>query len=151
MTSASDGRRDVRRARYASWLAVDVVLIAFFALLGHLSHYGTLSPAGILNTALPFLMAYLAANLLVRAWRRPGALLRTAVPLWLVTAAAGLVLRVVLGESAAPSFQIVALCALGLFLLVPRSIAAQVSKFRNRRTQQRPTSHSPSHNQGAAR
>lgn len=150
MTSARNGRWDGRKPGYAPWLTADVVLIVFFALLGHLSHYGTLSPPGVLNTALPFFIAYLAATVVLRAWRRPTEFLRTALPLWLMTAAGGLILRVVLGESAAVAFHIVALCVLGLFLLVPRGVAVQVLKIRGRRAQQRPTPHSPSRNQGAA-
>ncbi|WP_309072087.1 DUF3054 domain-containing protein [Arthrobacter sp.] len=150
MTSASGGGWGVHKRGYVPWLAVDVVLIAFFALLGRLSHYGTLSPQGILSTALPFLIAYVAASLLLRAWRQPTNVVRTAIPMWLVTAGGGLLLRVALGESAALSFQMVTLCVLGVFLVVPRSIAARVLKFRGRHTQQRPAPHSPSQNQGAA-
>ena len=148
MTSVGNGRQD--RSSYVPWLAADVVLISFFALLGHLSHYGGLSLPGILTTALPFLVAYLAGVAVVRMWRRPTALLRSAVPVWFITAGGGLVLRVVLGDSAAPSFQIVAVCVLGAFLLFPRCAAAQIRKLRRRRKQQPSGPYSPTRNQGAA-
>lgn len=141
-----DGPRGSRRG-YAPWLAVDVVLIAFFASLGHLSHYGTPSLSGVAFTALPFLAAYLTTMAILRPWRRTTALFGTAVPLWIGTAAGGLTLRVFSGESAALSFQIVALCVLGVFLVVPRAIAAVVRRRRRNRPVILP---SPSHNQGAA-
>jgi hypothetical protein len=146
MTGVRAGNTNGNRPGYAAWLAADVVLIAFFALLGHLSHYGSLSGSGIMSTALPFLGAYAAVTAILRPWRQPAALLRVAIPLWIGTAAGGLVLRVLLGESAALSFQIVAVCTLGLFLFAPRAVAALM-----RRRRPRPTvPHSPSPNQGAA-
>lgn len=148
MTSVRVRRGDEVGRGYGAWLAADVVLIMLFALLGHLSHYGTLSASGIVTTALPFVLAYLTATAILRPWRRPAALLRTACPLWIGTAAGGLVLRVLFGESAALSFQIVAVCVLGLFLIAPRAVAALA---RNRRRRSHPTvPHSPSRNQGAA-
>lgn len=146
MTSVRTGSRSETVPRYAAWLTADVVLIALFALLGHRSHYGTLSPSGIAGTVLPFLLAYLAATVIMRPWRRPLALLRTAVPLWIGTAAGGLLLRVLFGEGAALSFQIVAFGVLGLFLIIPRAIAALM---RRRRTQPQATS-TTSRNQGAS-
>ena len=142
----SDSRAGTTRG-YAAWPAADVVLISLFALLGHVSHYGALSPSGIVDTALPFLLAYLAATAITRPWRRPLALLRTAVPLWIGTTAGGLILRVLFGEGAAPSFQIVAFGVLGLFLIVPRAIATLMR--RRRRTQPQATS-TISRNQGAS-
>ena len=147
MTSARAGNRDEARRVHAAWLAADVVLIFLFALLGHFSHYGTLSLSGIAGTALPFLLAYLAATAILRHSRRPTELLRTAVPLWIGTAAGGLILRVLFGESAELSFQIVAFAVLGLFLIAPRTIAALM---RRRRRTQPPVPNSPDRNQGAA-
>lgn len=130
MTSARSGSRVHIRRTYAGWVGTDVVLICLFAFLGHLSHYGTPSATGIAVTALPFLAAYFAVTAILRPWRRPAALLRTAVPLWVGTAAGGLALRVVFGESAALSFQIVALCVLGVFIVLPRSVATLLSRSR---------------------
>lgn len=130
MTSAHSGSRVHVRRTYAGWVGTDVVLICLFASLGHLAHYGTPSATGIAGTALPFLAAYLGVTAILRPWRRPAALLRTAVPLWVGTAAGGLALRVVFGESAALSFQLVALCVLGVFIVLPRSVAALLSRSR---------------------
>ena len=147
MTSVSSGRGAANSRGYASWLTTDVVLISLFALLGHLSHYGALSASGITRTALPFLIAYFVTTAILRPWHRPLALLCTAVPLWLGTAAGGLALRVLLGDSAALSFQIVALGVLGLFLIAPR---AGVRLMQRRRPQPQPTTDT-SRNQGAPR
>ncbi|WP_084033335.1 DUF3054 domain-containing protein [Arthrobacter sp. 35/47] len=145
MRRVNAGRRDGARLGYPAWLAADVVLILLFAMLGHQSHYGTLSPAGIAGTALPFLAAYGAATAALRPWRHPTALMRCAVPLWIGTSAGGLILRVLAGQGAALSFQIVAVSVLGLFLITPRVLAALV----RRRRVHSPAIHSPSKNQGA--
>lgn len=146
MRSASPGRRAGTRREYAAWLTTDVVLISLFALLGHLSHYGALSAPGVARTALPFIVAYFVTTAILRPWPRPLSLLRTAVPLWLGTAAGGLALRVLLGDDAALSFQIVALGVLGLFLTAPRAAGWLV---RRRRLQPQTTT-ATSRNQGVS-
>lgn len=146
MTSARAGSRYAARGGYPAWLGADVVLIALFALLGHHSHYGTLSPLGIATTALPFLSAYLFATAILRPWRHPSALVRSSLLLWVATAAGGLMIRVLFGESAALPFQIVTVCVLALFLIAPRAIAALL----HRRHLSQPATLSPSHTKGAA-
>lgn len=148
MTRVRVGSRDGAEWSYAAWVGADVVLIALFALLGHHSHHGTLSPSGIAVTALPFLIAYLMATAIVRPWRHPTALMRSSLLLWFATAAGGLMLRVLLGESAALPFQIVTVCVLGLFLIAPRAMAALLHRRRHRMRQTALLS--PSHNKGAA-
>lgn len=137
------------QSRPALWAAADVVLVIVFAAIGHLSHYGTLSPAGVAGTAAPFLAAYGISFVLCLAWRRPESLVRTGVPLWVGTAVGGLLLRVVLGNSAALPFQIVSIVTLGLFLLTPRLLAALLTGVRRRSSQTPSSSASPS--QGVAR
>ncbi|GAB3555089.1 hypothetical protein GCM10027404_30940 [Arthrobacter tumbae] len=146
MRSASPGRRARIRRGYTAWLTTDVVLISLFALLGHLSHYGTFSASGVARTALPFLVAYLVTTAILRPWPRALSLLRTALPLWLGTAAGGLALRVLFGDGAAVSFQIVALGVLGLFLTAPRAGARLV----RRRRPLPPTTTATSRTQGAS-
>lgn len=139
-----------RVRRLALWVSADVVLVIVFAVLGHLSHYASISPAGIAGTAAPFLVAYLLSFILCFAWRRPAALIRTGVPLWVGTAAGGLLLRVLFGTSAALAFQIVSVVVLGLFLLTPRLLTGLFSKYR-RRSSRHPNPSSPSPRQGVAR
>lgn len=149
MTRArTDGRAGAGRD-YRRWLAADVALVVLFALLGRLSHYGTLSLLGLLGTALPFLLAYLVAATAVVAWRRPIASPGTATLLWVGTAVGGLALRVFFGEGAALPFQIVTVAVLGVFLVIPRVIAFLVPK-RRRARRQPSVPYSPSHNQGEA-
>lgn len=148
MTNARGGGPEKIRRRYAPWLVADVTLIALFAVLGHFAHYGSLSPTGVVATALPFLVAYGASTALLRPWRTPLRIMRPAVQLWVATAAGGLLLRVLLGEGAELPFQIVALVVLGLFLLIPRGAAALI--LSRRRRAQSPVRHSHSRNEGAA-
>lgn len=151
MTSGRGGGRSGSLRGYAPWLVIDVVLITVFALAGHLSHYGSLSPAGVGRTALPFLLAYLATTAILRSRRRPMAWVGTALALWGGTTVGGLLLRVLLGESAALSFQIVALMVLGIFLLLPRAAAALAARQARRRQVPLPVPQpSPGNSQGAA-
>jgi hypothetical protein len=101
-------------------LAVDALLIIVFAALGRRTHESGMDPAGILWTALPFLIAWAAATL---ATRRGWALLwPSGVVVWLVTVIGGLLLRVLFGDTAAFSFQLVTAGVLGVFLLGRRLV-----------------------------
>jgi hypothetical protein len=103
-------------------LAVDALLIVLFATLGRRTHESGLDPAGILWTALPFLLAWAAVSLVThRSWARPWP---AGVVVWLVTVIGGLLLRVLFGDTAALSFQLVTAVMLGLFLLGRRMVTA---------------------------
>ncbi|MHA7238688.1 DUF3054 domain-containing protein [Arthrobacter sp. TMS1-12-1] len=109
-----------------AWGAADVVLILVFAGSGRRTHDHGVTVAGVLDTAWPFLLAYAAAVLAVRAWRAPDAVLPTGVVLWLVTAAAGLTVRALSGAGVAFSFQVVTLFVLGAFLVLPRIVRRRI-------------------------
>jgi hypothetical protein len=101
-------------------LAADALLIIVFAALGRRTHESGMDPAGILWTALPFLIAWAAATL---ATHRGWALLwPSGVVVWLVTVIGGLLLRVLFGDTAAFSFQLVTAGVLGVFLLGRRLV-----------------------------
>ncbi|QCU78030.1 DUF3054 domain-containing protein [Citricoccus sp. SGAir0253] len=122
---ASRGARSVVPA-----LAADALLIVLFAALGRRAHASGLDLAGILWTALPFLLAWAATTALTRprrTWARPWP---AGVVVWLGTVAGGLVLRVLLGETAAPSFQLVTAAVLGAFLLGRRGVTALLTRPR---------------------
>ncbi|MDI3331044.1 MAG: DUF3054 domain-containing protein [Micrococcus sp.] len=103
-------------------LAVDAALIILFATLGRRTHESGMDPAGILWTALPFLIAWAAATLAThRSWTR---LWPSGVVVWLVTVVGGLLLRVLFGDTAAFSFQLVTAGVLGVFLLSRRLVTA---------------------------
>lgn len=145
MRSVQDAGR-----QFGMWVLIDVVLVVAFAAMGYATHHGALSPAGVTGTAAPFLLAYAATAGVCCVWRRPMDIVRTALPLWLGTVVGGLILRILLGDSAALPFQIVTAAVLGLFLVVPRTVAALILNYRRRLSirQDRPF---PSNHQGAAK
>ncbi|PYH01597.1 DUF3054 domain-containing protein [Arthrobacter stackebrandtii] len=112
--------------------AADIVLVLLFALSGRSSHSESMTAAGVLETAWPFLAALTAGWLIVRAWQNPLRIWPQAVCLWLITVAGGMLLRIVSGSTAELPFVIVATLVLALFLLGHRLLASLVT----RRTQQ---------------
>jgi hypothetical protein len=111
---------------------VDVVLILLFAGLGRSTH--ALDPAGVLETAWPFLAGLLVGWAAWRVHRAPFSVWPRGVALWLTTVAAGMVLRVLAGEGTAPSFVLVTLGVLAVFLLGPRALVQVVRVLRSRRS-----------------
>jgi hypothetical protein len=109
-----------------AWCAADVALVLAFAASGRRTHEHGMSAAGVLETAWPFLLAYALAALAARAWRAPASLRPTGLTLWLGTVAGGLALRALSGAGVAPSFQVVTLLVLGVFLLAPRAVARAI-------------------------
>ena len=85
-------------------LAVDLVLVVAFVIVGHVQHYRSLDPAALLQTAWPFLVAWV----LTRVWQKPLAPLTTGTGIWAITVLVGLVLRAIGGVSVAEPFLIVA-------------------------------------------
>ncbi|MBG6182739.1 hypothetical protein IWX65_000672 [Arthrobacter sp. CAN_A214] len=114
------------------WFAADLGLIVVFAASGRTTHDHGLSPAGILATAAPFLIACTAAWLVLRAWRTPTRVWPTGVGIWIITVLLGLLLRSAAGGGMAVSFQLVALAALGVLLALPRLAAMLVRRFAGR-------------------
>ncbi|WP_394251904.1 DUF3054 domain-containing protein [Arthrobacter pityocampae] len=112
------------------WGVTDVVLIFAFAASGRRTHEHGVTVVGVVETAWPFLLAYTAAALAARAWRSPGTPWPTGVVLWLGTVAGGLAVRALSGAGVAPSFQVVTLIVLGLFLLLPRVVHHVVRRRR---------------------
>ncbi|TYC99353.1 DUF3054 domain-containing protein [Arthrobacter echini] len=116
----------------AAWTAADVALILVFATLGRRTHEHGITPAGILQTAWPFLSAYAIAATAVRSWRSARSAWPTGVVLWLGTVAGGLLLRALAGASVALSFQLVTLLVLGGLLLLPRLVGRALARRRSR-------------------
>ena len=67
---AHEGSRGLPRLR-GMWLAVDLLLVGVFAVIGRLSHYGTLTAGGWWTTAWPFLAGH--AGRVGPCWRRDAA------------------------------------------------------------------------------
>ncbi|MEF9980177.1 MAG: DUF3054 domain-containing protein [Glutamicibacter sp.] len=114
--------------KWPLWMAVDVVLIVLFALLGRREHEHALSIGGILMTALPFLVAYVVVTLLSKPWTTINKLFPVGVLVWVMTVAAGLALRVGMDSTAALPFIIVATLVLGAFLMGRRLVTSMVAK-----------------------
>lgn len=105
-------------------LVLDAVLIVGFAAAGRDTHASGMSLTGILSTAAPFLAAWALSWAGLRAWRNPFRLWPAGIGIWLGTVAGGLFLRWLAGGGVAVSFQIVTLCVLGAFLLLPRILGS---------------------------
>lgn len=120
------------RARLRHWpvpwavpLVLDLALILVFAALGRRTHAPdapALELTGLLGTAWPFLVGLAAGWAVWRVHRAPVAVWPRGVALWLTTVAVGMALRGVTGAGTAPSFVLVTLVVLAVFLLVPRTV-----------------------------
>ena len=97
-------------------IAVDVICILIFAIVGRSSHQEATDLLGVAHTAWPFLAGCLVGTLLGRTWRHPFSL-RSGVAVWLGTVVVGLSLRLLTDAGIEPSFVIVASCVLALFLI----------------------------------
>lgn len=112
---------------WAAW-STDVALIILFAALGRRTHASGLDAAGILWTALPFLLAWVVATVVTR--RNWSGLWPAGVAVWVTTVAGGLAVRVLLGDGAAFSFQLVTAGVLGSFLLGRRLVTTLLMRRR---------------------
>jgi hypothetical protein len=97
-------------------IAVDVICILVFAILGRSSHQEATDLLGVAYTAWPFLAGCLAGTLIGRTWRHPYAL-ASGVAVWLGTVIGGMTLRVLTDAGVQLSFVIVASIVLSLFIL----------------------------------
>ena len=106
------------------WLLLDLVLVGVFAVVGRLSHYGTLTAGGWWTTAWPFLagtlVAWAAALVVVR---RPPEAVLSGVVVWLGALVVGMLLRQASGQGTAAAFVVVATLVLGALLVLPRVVA----------------------------
>ncbi len=120
-----DRRRDQKRDR--TWLVIDLVLVGVFAVIGRLSHYGTLTAGGWWTTAWPFLAGTLVAWAVLTLLRRPPAAISSGVVVWLGALVGGMLLRHASGQGTATSFIVVATLVLGALLVLPR-VGARVRR-----------------------
>jgi len=109
------------------WLAVDLLLVGVFAVVGRLSHYGTLTPGGWWTTAWPFLAGTLVAWGLLGVLRRDPAAIISGVVVWLGALVGGMALRQASDQGTATAFVVVATLVLGVLLVLPR-IGARVRR-----------------------
>jgi hypothetical protein len=109
------------------WLAVDLLLVGVFAVVGRLSHYGSLTAAGWWTTAWPFLAGTLVAWVVLSVVRRDAAAIASGVVVWLGALVGGMALRQASGQGTATAFVVVATLVLGVLLVLPR-VGARVRR-----------------------
>ncbi len=109
------------------WLAIDLVLVGVFAVVGRLSHYGTLTASGWWATAWPFLVGTLLAWAALAVVRRPPATVASGAVVWLGALVVGMLLRQASGQGTATPFVVVATLVLGALLVLPR-VGARVRR-----------------------
>ncbi|MDR7252618.1 putative membrane protein YeaQ/YmgE (transglycosylase-associated protein family) [Nocardioides sp. BE266] len=109
------------------WLAIDLLLVGLFAVIGRLSHYGTLTAGGWWTTAWPFLVGALVGWAVLVVARRPPAAVASGVVVWLGALVGGMVLRHLSGQGTATAFVVVATLVLGALLVLPR-VGARVRR-----------------------
>ncbi|GAA3608176.1 DUF3054 domain-containing protein [Agrococcus terreus] len=108
-------------------LVADVASVLLFAAVGLASHNeGVVTPWGVGQVALPFLVALALGWAFTLAWRAPLAAIRTGVPVWLVTVLGGMLGRFLLGQGTAVPFVIVATITLLVLLVGWRLISGFV-------------------------
>jgi hypothetical protein len=113
-------------------MAVDLICVLAFAIIGRSSHAEANNLTGVLHTAWPFLTGCLIGQLLGRSWRAPVSI-RTGLVVWITTVVAGLALRVVGGSTAQLPFVIVTTVTLALLLVGWRALYRLVQRARTRR------------------
>ncbi len=111
-------------------VAIDVVAVIVFVVIGRSAHHHGESIGGIVSTSWPFLVGLAAGWAVLRARRMQGATVREGVVAWLATVAVGMILRVVAGQGTAVAFIIVALCFLGAAMLGGRVVADAIRRRR---------------------
>jgi hypothetical protein len=97
-------------------IAVDVICITVFAIVGRSSHQEATDLLGVAHTAWPFLAGCLVGTVLGRTWRHPFAL-SSGVAVWLGTVVGGMTLRLLTGAGVQLSFVLIASLVLALFLI----------------------------------
>lgn len=110
-------------------IAIDLVLVAIFAVVGRASHREVLSLGGVLQTGWPFLVGCLIGSVLACRVMRLG-WLREGLLVWAVTVVVGLFLRGVTGGGLAFGFLVVATLVLAIFLIGWRMVAWRVTVAR---------------------
>ncbi len=102
-------------------IAVDVICILIFAIIGRSSHQEATDLLGVAHTAWPFLAGCLLGTVTGRTWRAPVSL-GSGVAVWLGTVVGGMSLRVLTGAGVQLSFIIVASIFLALLLIGWRAL-----------------------------
>ena len=104
------------------FIGFDALAVILFAIIGRSSHDEESTIAGVASTAAPFLIALVAAWLIVRAWESPLSW-PAGIGAWWITAAGGMLLRrFVFDDGTAAGFIVVGSVFLGVCLLGWRAL-----------------------------
>jgi hypothetical protein len=114
-------------------LAVDVICLLVFAIVGRSSHGETTDLLGVWHTAWPFLVGG-GAGALVAHWRTDAFTVRAGLLVWAGALVLGMLLRAATGAGVAWSFVVVTAVVLAVLLLGWRAVVALVARGRARRT-----------------
>jgi Protein of unknown function (DUF3054) len=121
-------------------IAVDVICITVFAIVGRSSHQEANDLLGVVHTAWPFLAGCLVGTVMGRTWRHPLSL-TSGVVVWLGTVVGGMTLRLLTGAGVQLSFVLVASLVLGLFLIGWRAGLRLIQHARARTSTEPPSRH----------
>jgi hypothetical protein len=121
-------------------IAVDVICITVFAIVGRSSHQEANDLLGVAHTAWPFLAGCLVGTVMGRTWRHPLSL-TSGVAVWLGTVIGGMTPRLLTGAGVQLSFVLVASLVLGLFLIGWRTGLRLIQHARARASTEPPSRH----------
>jgi peptidoglycan/LPS O-acetylase OafA/YrhL len=121
-------------------IAVDVICITIFAIIGRSSHQEATDLLGVVHTAWPFLAGCLVGTVIGRTWRQPLSL-TSGVAVWLGAVVGGMTLRLVTGAGVQLSFVLVASCVLALLLIGWRAGLRLIQHARARTSTEPPARH----------
>ncbi|HVD81385.1 MAG TPA: DUF3054 domain-containing protein [Propionibacteriaceae bacterium] len=121
-------------------IAVDVICITIFAIIGRSSHQEATDLLGVVHTAWPFLAGCLVGTVIGRTWRHPLSL-TSGVAVWLGAVVGGMTLRLVTGAGVQLSFVLVASFVLALLLIGWRAGLRLIQHARARSSTEPPARH----------
>ena len=98
-------------------VAIDLVFVLLFVVLGRSTHHHGLSAGGMVSTTWPFAVGLGAGWMIAASRHRSGASLEDGSLIVVVMVAVGMILRVLSGQGTTLAFIFVALAFLGLMLL----------------------------------
>jgi hypothetical protein len=108
----------------------DAMAVIVFVIIGRSSHDGQSTIAGVASAAAPFLIALVAAWLIVRAWESPPSW-PAGIGVWVITTTGGMLLRrFVFDDGTTAGFIVVGSVLLGVFLLGWRALTLWIRSGR---------------------
>lgn len=115
-------------------VTLDALCILAFCAVGRRNHGEGVTPAGVAETAWPFLIGMTVGWLWCRGWRAPTALRPTGVWVWAGTIGVGMGIRFGIGAGVAWSFVLVATLVTGSLILGWRATASGRRRCRRHRS-----------------